>query len=165
MPPKFFQATDLQQGQIQQRVVDSVYVFPNNQQTQLMKSSTASATPQSSPTSQMSVTCPTTLEEIPVTNISYNLTRENCNGVLMGSIMKRARAAQANWKELTFSERAQHIQSIKQQLITKKHEVAKAICLNAGKTPVDAMATEVLPAILGCDWYAANSEKHLKEER
>ena len=112
--------------------------------------------------SSTTVTCPTTLEEIPIPKLNFKLSPNDC---VMSDLIKRARIAQNSWKNTTFSQRAKHIIDIKKLLISHKNEVARAICLDAGKTPVDAMGTEILPGILCCDWYAANAQKYLKEER
>ena len=77
----------------------------------------------------------------------------------------KAKAAQAQWAALSFKQRAVEIQKMKTYIISHVDELAQTVSSSNGKTRVDALATEVLPCSLACDWYAKNAEKVLKEKR
>ena len=83
----------------------------------------------------------------------------------MPDIMARAREAQARWAEKSFTERAAHIHQMRRYIAEHAEELATVVSQSNGKTRVDALATEVLPCALACDWYAKNAEKVLKPRR
>ena len=80
-------------------------------------------------------------------------------------IMEDARAAQLIWAEMTFSQRKRIIMQIKRNLQNRAEELADIIARANGKTRVDALATEILPCCMACDWYADNAEKYLKPKK
>jgi len=71
--------------------------------------------------------------------------------------VREARTAQKEWKRKTFSERAREIAKVKAYLAEHAEECADVIAKCNGKTRMDALATEVLPCIMACDYYAANA--------
>lgn len=78
------------------------------------------------------------------------------------SAVREAREAQRFWRGQTFKQRAAHVYKIKAFLSEHADEVAKVVAKSTGKTPVDAVATEVLPCIMACDWYAQQASYYLK---
>ncbi len=80
-------------------------------------------------------------------------------------MMTRARTAQAAWASMTFNERAQRILVMRGYIVAHMDELAEVISRSNGKTRVDAMATEVLPCALACDWYAKHTAGILREQR
>ena len=80
-------------------------------------------------------------------------------------IFQQARTAQVEWREKSFSERAKYIQKVKKYLVAHAEEAAEIVSKANGKTRVDALATEVVPCTLACDWYSNNAERILKLER
>ena len=80
-------------------------------------------------------------------------------------MMTRARVAQAAWASMTFNERAQRILAMRSYIVTHMDELATVVSRSNGKTRVDAMATEVLPCALACDWYAKHTAGILRERR
>eukprot|EP00906_Rhabdomonas_costata_P013770 RCo019749 len=79
----------------------------------------------------------------------------------MPQIMKEAREAQKVWRELSFKERAQCIFRARDWLRDHAEECAAMISQCNGKTRIDALATEILPCLMACEWYAKNAEKYL----
>lgn len=80
-------------------------------------------------------------------------------------MMVRARAAQGAWASMTFSERARRVLAMRTYIVTHMDELSEVVSRSNGKTRVDAMATEVLPCALACDWYAKHTERILRERR
>lgn len=80
-------------------------------------------------------------------------------------IFEKARTAQEKWRGLSFNQRRNHIQKIKRYLADHAEEAADIVSKCNGKTKVDALATEVIPCTLACDWYGKNAEKILKAQR
>jgi acyl-CoA reductase-like NAD-dependent aldehyde dehydrogenase len=96
---------------------------------------------------------PATLEEIgrvPNTDLST-----------MPEIFARARAAQAKWASLSFSERKAHVLKMRDYVVSHAEELAAIVSRDNGKTRMDALTTEVIPSALAADWYAKNVEKTL----
>lgn len=80
-------------------------------------------------------------------------------------IIAKARDAQKKWAAKSFKERAVYIRRIKAFLAANCDRAAEVISKNNGKTRQDALATEVLPCIMACEWYAANTSKVLKDQQ
>eukprot|EP00796_Vickermania_ingenoplastis_P011075 gene11075-7706_t len=81
------------------------------------------------------------------------------------SAMDEARMAQQIWAKLSFKERAAKIQKIKKFLSSNMERAVEVISTATGKTRQDALATEVMPCILACDWYANNTASALKPQK
>lgn len=80
----------------------------------------------------------------------------------MPELMEKARAAQKIWADKSFHERASHIYLMRSYIVDHAEELAGIVSQSNGKTLTDALATEVMPCALACNWYAKNAEKHLK---
>lgn len=80
------------------------------------------------------------------------------------AIFATAWAAQKKWVELPFAHRERALVKVQNNLVARKEEVARTISLENGKTLVDAMATEVLPAILGLDFYRREARQLCKKK-
>jgi acyl-CoA reductase-like NAD-dependent aldehyde dehydrogenase len=76
-----------------------------------------------------------------------------------------ARVAQKQWAAMAYAQRALHVQKIKKFLAANADRAASIIAQSTGKTRQDALATEVLPCILACDWYAKNTAKTLRSQK
>ncbi|MBQ0754828.1 MAG: aldehyde dehydrogenase family protein [Gammaproteobacteria bacterium] len=82
----------------------------------------------------------------------------------MADIMQRARNAQQYWAKLSFAQRAPHIIKMRDYIVENAEALSKVVSQSNGKTLVDALATEVMPCALACNWYASNAKKALKPE-
>ncbi|MAR92998.1 MAG: succinate-semialdehyde dehydrogenase [Pseudomonadales bacterium] len=80
-------------------------------------------------------------------------------------IFARARAAQRIWARRSFKERARALRLMRDYIVEHAEELAETVSRSNGKTLVDALATEVLPCTLACDWYAKHAEKTLREKK
>ncbi len=83
----------------------------------------------------------------------------------MPDIMEAARRAQAVWAAKNFSERARHIRLMQRYIVDHAEELAGTVSRSNGKTRVDALATEVLPCALACNWYSRNASRVLRPHR
>ena len=80
-------------------------------------------------------------------------------------IFEKARRAQKQWAALSFKQRAVYVKKVKQYLASNAERVAAVISSSNGKTRQDALATEVLPCVMACDWYAKNTASVLKPQK
>ena len=76
-----------------------------------------------------------------------------------------ARAAQGAWAALTVKERVKHLKPLSAYLAAHADELAATISRDNGKTRMDAMAAEVLPAAMAADYYCRKAKGFLKERR
>lgn len=79
----------------------------------------------------------------------------------MPEIFAKARAAQAKWAALSFSERRRHIHKMRDYVVSHAEELAAVVSRENGKTRMDALTTEVIPSALAADWYGKNAAKAL----
>jgi len=90
--------------------------------------------------------------------------RNTANGVLIGSYaldsadaarakIAAARKAQGPWASMSYAARSACVKRLGAIVAERADELAAVISANNGKTLVDAMATEVLPAILAVGYY------------
>ncbi len=80
-------------------------------------------------------------------------------------MLKTARTAQSQWLRLSFAERASHIKKMRDYIVANAEELALVVSKDNGKSRIDALATEVLPGALACNWYMKNAGKVLKPKR
>ena len=78
------------------------------------------------------------------------------------ALFEKARAAQKVWAMKSFPERAEHIYKMRRYIVDNAEALSKTVSQSNGKTLTDALATEVLPCALACNWYAKNACKVLK---
>lgn len=81
------------------------------------------------------------------------------------TIMESARKAQREWAKLSFKQRGEYLKRMETYLAENAEELSLLISRSNGKTQVDALAAEVLPCTLACQWYRKNSEKILKTRK
>lgn len=77
----------------------------------------------------------------------------------------RARQAQPAWAELPLRERRRLIAAMRATLVQYLDNPALIISSCVGKPPVEALATEVMPTVLGSRWYERHAARHLKPRR
>ncbi len=107
---------------------------------------------------------------------TLELTATNpANGQTLGSLpytpahqipemFSQARQAQAVWAEKSFAERRQHMKKMGNYIRDNADELARIVSESNGKTRMDALATEVLPCLMACDWYGKHAASVLKPE-
>ncbi len=97
---------------------------------------------------------PATLEKIGEVN--------NTDMSRMPELFAKARTAQKQWGNLSFQQRRPHILKMRKYIVDHAEELAKVVSQDNGKSRIDALATEVIPCALACNWYAKNAGKVLK---
>ncbi|MCG8535572.1 MAG: aldehyde dehydrogenase family protein [Pseudomonadales bacterium] len=76
-----------------------------------------------------------------------------------------ARSAQKIWARRSYKERARALRLMRDYIVANAEELSEIVSKSNGKTRVDALATEVLPCTLACDWYGKHAEKVLKDKK
>jgi acyl-CoA reductase-like NAD-dependent aldehyde dehydrogenase len=77
----------------------------------------------------------------------------------------RARQAQAQWAMLPLKERVHCLQKVRNHLADNADELAEVIARDSGKTRMDALSAEVLPAAMAVDYYCRKAKRLLKDRR
>ena len=77
-------------------------------------------------------------------------------------IISRAKIAQRSWSKLEVRDRLRYMLRIRDYLAQHAERISEVISKDNGKTRVDALATEVLPAAMAVSYYAKHAKKYLK---
>jgi acyl-CoA reductase-like NAD-dependent aldehyde dehydrogenase len=80
-------------------------------------------------------------------------------------IIGRARRAQGAWAETPIRQRSRAILRARDYLVAHADELSEIISQDNGKTRVDAISTEVLPAALAASYYARKAPQFLRRQR
>lgn len=75
----------------------------------------------------------------------------------------RARAAQPAWASMPVRGRVAAMRRLRDHVVAKADELAATISRDNGKTRLDALATEVLPAVLAADYYCRKARRFLAD--
>jgi acyl-CoA reductase-like NAD-dependent aldehyde dehydrogenase len=81
------------------------------------------------------------------------------------TIVKEARAAQADWASVPAKQRAKYVRAMRNRIAARADGICELIMRTTGKTRVDAMSTEVLPLALAASWYARTAPRALRSRR
>jgi succinate-semialdehyde dehydrogenase/glutarate-semialdehyde dehydrogenase len=73
----------------------------------------------------------------------------------------RARKAQKPWAELPYRERSKHLKKAGAWLVSHADEITQIIHDDNGKLAIDALAAEVLPAIMAINYYRKKGRRFL----
>jgi len=77
-------------------------------------------------------------------------------------ILLKAREAQKTWAELPYRKRSKHIKKAGAWLVSHADEITETIHEDNGKLPIDALAAEVLPAVMATSYYRKKGKRFLK---
>jgi len=77
-------------------------------------------------------------------------------------LVEKARIAQRQWAKLTYSKRAGYIKKVKRILAEKRDEIIEMIQHENGKLAVDALAAELVPAIMAVPYYIKQGRRLCK---
>jgi acyl-CoA reductase-like NAD-dependent aldehyde dehydrogenase len=77
-------------------------------------------------------------------------------------IISRAKIAQRSWSKLDVRDRLRYMLRIRDYLVQHAERISEVISKDNGKTRVDALATEVLPAAMAVNYYTKHAKKFLK---
>jgi succinate-semialdehyde dehydrogenase/glutarate-semialdehyde dehydrogenase len=76
-----------------------------------------------------------------------------------------ARGAQPAWAALPYRERSRALGRVGEAIAARADELASIISANSGKTRVDALATEIVPAVLALRFYRSRGKRLLAPRR
>jgi len=79
--------------------------------------------------------------------------------------VERARRVQPAWGALSPRERARRVLPLRDYLVAHADDLAEVIARDNGKTRLDALATEVLPAAISVTYYARMAPRFLKPRK
>jgi len=82
----------------------------------------------------------------------------------IASIILRAREAQKNWAELPYHVRSKHLKKAGVWLVSHADEITETIHADNGKLSIDALAAEVLPAVMAIGYYRKKGKRFLKSQ-
>lgn len=105
-----------------------------------------------------------TLTRNPATGEVIARTRELTAEEVRAAI-SRARAAQPAWAALPLKQRARYVAAMRTALLESMDATALLISRCVGKTALEAMATEVMPTLVGSRWYERHARAELKPRR
>ncbi len=100
----------------------------------------------------------------PSTGESLGTVPQNTIGDIQQAV-KRIRAAQKKWAELSFSDRGKYLRKMQHHLIEHGEEYGKIISRDNGKTLSDAYTTEISSAVIAFDYYIKHSARVLRERK
>jgi len=105
--------------------------------------------------------------------VEHTICRNPATGEILGyspltdlqeleQIISRAKVAQKSWSKLDVRERVRHMLRVRDYLVQHAEKISEVISKDNGKTWVDALTTEVLPAAMAVSYYAKRAKKFLK---
>jgi len=80
-------------------------------------------------------------------------------------LVNKARKAQNIWAELSYNERARRIKKAGHSLADKRDEVTEIIHKENGKLKIDALAAEVIPALMAVPYYIRQGRRLCKPQK
>jgi len=80
-------------------------------------------------------------------------------------LVNKARKAQSLWAELSYNERARRIKKAGHSLAEKRDEVTEIIHNENGKLNIDALAAEVIPALMAIPYYFKQGRRLCKPQK
>ncbi len=100
----------------------------------------------------------------PATGEVIGYSEVNTNEELKETI-SNARRAQKNWENICLDERKKYVLKIRDYIVENAELIASTITKDNGKTLIDSLATEVLPAAMAANYYAKKSGKFLRDKK
>ena len=76
-----------------------------------------------------------------------------------------AEEAQKLWEKYSLVERIKYVLKIREYIVDNADKIAEIISRDNGKTRIDALATEVLPAAMGISFYCKNAKRFLRDKK
>ncbi len=80
-------------------------------------------------------------------------------------MISHASAAQKLWEQYSVDERVKCVLKIRDYLVEDAVRIAETISRDNGKTRIDALATEVLPAAMAVSYYCKNAKRFLSDKK
>ncbi len=82
----------------------------------------------------------------------------------LGEMILLASETQKYWGELPVDARIKLVLKVRDFIVDNADRIADTISRDNGKTTVDAMATEVVPAVMAVSYYCKNAERFLRDK-
>ncbi len=79
-------------------------------------------------------------------------------------MINNAREAQHLWEKYPVGQRVKHVLKIRDFIVNNIDRIAETISRDNGKTRIDALGTEVLPAAMAITYYCNNAKRFLKDK-
>jgi succinate-semialdehyde dehydrogenase/glutarate-semialdehyde dehydrogenase len=83
----------------------------------------------------------------------------------LGEVIRRAREAQGSWASLPYGERGRKLREASRWLCGHIDDIVETIHRENGKLRIDALAAEVLPAIIGINYYIRRGRAFLRPRK
>lgn len=80
-------------------------------------------------------------------------------------LMEKGKHAFQTWSETTFSERNHYLRALKEIMVERMEEIAKAISLDTGKVITEALTADIMPTIDAIDHLIKHAEKTLTRRK
>ena len=109
-----------------------------------------------------------------VSSSEHTICRNPATGEILGyspltpvaelkTIFANAKIAQKSWARLTIRRRTKYLSSVRDYITRHANEIAAVISKENGKTCIDALSGDVMPAVMGVDYYLKHAAKFLKK--
>ena len=80
----------------------------------------------------------------------------------MDNQIKRAKAAQKQWKSSTFSLRRKLLHTLNRYILDHQEDITRVACRDSGKTKLDALMGEIMVTLEKINWIITNGERVLR---
>jgi acyl-CoA reductase-like NAD-dependent aldehyde dehydrogenase len=90
---------------------------------------------------------------------------DDMDAATVAAIVDRARAAQPDWEALGFEGRAAKLRELRSWLVTNRKRVIDVLVAEGGKTPEDAMLSDLWYVCDGLGFWGRKAPKYLADER
>ncbi len=80
-------------------------------------------------------------------------------------IIKNANESQKEWVKLSVKQRIKISKKIREYLVDNADRIAETISMDNGKTLIEAISTEVVPAAMAISYYCSNAKKFLAPKK
>ncbi len=81
------------------------------------------------------------------------------------TLVENAGKAQAEWASLHYKERSIYLKKVEKYLGQHADEFTEIICKDTGKLQIDAISTEVLPAIIAIKYYRKQGKRFISSKK
>jgi acyl-CoA reductase-like NAD-dependent aldehyde dehydrogenase len=90
---------------------------------------------------------------------------ERTPSALLPEILARARAAQAHWLKVPIAARSARLHALRQQILSARESLAKAVLHESGKPRVEALFADIFVALDSAKYFAENVRRLLRTQR
>lgn len=84
---------------------------------------------------------------------------------ILSGMIKKAQQAQKAWAATDINSRIEKVKKIRKYLVENADDIVKTISDDNGKTRIDSIATEILPAAMAISFYCKHAKKFLRDQK